>query len=444
MKTPKFEFKITAFYILAGGVWIMFSDNLLHYFIHNPDLLSVAQTYKGWFFVIITGLILYSFLEKHLGNLRKAEKQARENERLKSSFIQNLSHEIRTPMNGIVGFTELLNNELLSDQQKKQYAQIISKSSRQLLSLVNDLLDISLIETGSCLINERKVHLNHLLDELKSTYDPWTNQDLSFSLVKELPDQQSIILADEDKLRQVLNNLLNNAFKFTEKGHVRFGYVLNDHELEFSVEDTGIGIPPDLYELIFDRFHKAELDIAKLYEGIGLGLSICRGNIGLMGGKIWVKSELKKGSSFYFTIPYKPIEQEVESSNIIASNEEIIQPTIILVVEDDEISYQLVEEIFDDPDFMVLHAKNGKEALEIYQKNQNIRLVLMDIKMPVMNGFEATRELRKINPDLPIIAQSAFTMSDISNSEIQNDFSGYISKPFSKDQLLALVDEYCN
>lgn len=444
MKTLNFELKITIAYILAGGIWIMFSDKILLSFIHNPDLLSTAQTYKGWFYVIITGLVFYSYLKKHLEKLRKAEQKAKESDQLKSAFLQNLSHEIRTPMNGIIGFTELLNNEGLSFEQKKNYAQIIAKSSHQLMNLVNDILDISLIETGSSPLIERKVHLNNLLDELKCTYESWTTEEVSFELVKELPDQQSIIFADEDKLRQVLNNLLNNAFKFTEKGHIRFGYILNENELEFSVEDSGIGIPPELYELIFDRFHKADLDIAKLYEGIGLGLSICRGNVALMGGRIWVKSELGKGSSFYFTMKYNPIEPLIHPTHLQQNNDQTIQPTIILVVEDDDTSYQLIKEILGDPDLLILHAKNGREAIDIYKKNQNIRLILMDIKMPVMNGIEATREIRKMNTNVPIIVQSAFTMNDMSQSNINADFSGYIAKPFSKEQLMALVNEYCN
>lgn len=444
MKTLNFELKITIAYILAGGIWIMFSDKILLNFIHDPDLLSTAQTYKGWFYVIITGLVFYSYLKKHLEKLRKAEQKAKESDLLKSVFLQNLSHEIRTPMNGIIGFTELLNNEGLTFDQKKQYAQIIAKSSHQLMNLVNDLLDISLIETGCSPLVERKVNINTLLDELKNTYESWTTENVILELVKELPDQQSIIMVDEDKLRQVLNNLLNNAFKFTEKGHIRFGYILNENELEFSVEDTGIGIPPELYELIFDRFHKADLDIAKLYEGIGLGLSICRGNIALMGGRIWVKSELGKGSSFYFTIKYNPIAPTVKQTLPKLHENQTIQPTIILVVEDDETSYQLIKEILGDPDLLILHAKNGREAIDIYKKNRNIRLILMDIKMPVMNGIEATKELRKISADVPIIVQSAFTMNDLTQSKINTDFSGYIAKPFSKDQLMALVNEYCN
>ena len=217
-------------------------------------------------------------------------------------------------MNGIIGFTGLLRNNDLSEAQKDQYVEIITKSSDQLLKIVNDILEISLIETGNITARESKIHLNEFMDELYFSFEPSIKKEISFSLKKGLADTYSIVLTDAVKIRQVLNNLLNNAIKFTEKGHINFGYALKKNELEFFIEDTGIGIASHLHDKIFENFHKAEIEIPKLYAGVGLGLAICKGDIDILNGRIWVKSELDKGSTFFFTIPYNPVDQ-TEISN---------------------------------------------------------------------------------------------------------------------------------
>lgn len=307
MQKIKFEYKITAIYLLVGGLWILFSDQILFYFIKDIDLLTQLQTYKGWFYVIITAYLFFLLIEKHLVKIRNAEQKAKENDRLKTAFLQNISHEIRTPMNSIIGFADLLNNKDLSEEQKNQYLEIITNSSNKLLNIVNDVLDISLIETRNISAKEDKVHLNDLLEDIYISFEPIIKQEVSFSLNKGLTDTLSFILTDDVKIRQTLNNLLSNAIKFTVKGFIKFGYVLKKDELEFFIEDTGIGIAPNLHDKIFEHFHRVEIEISKLFEGAGLGLAICKGNIDLLNGKIWVKSELNKGSIFYFTIPYKPV-----------------------------------------------------------------------------------------------------------------------------------------
>ena len=310
MRKIKFEYKITVAYAIIGGVWILFSDKLLLVFIGNSEGLTRMQTYKGWFYVIITALLFYSFLKRHLVKIREAEQKAKENERLKTAFLQNISHEIRTPMNGIIGFTGLLNNDDLSEEQKKQYLEIITTSTNRLLKIVNDVIDISLIETGTDQSYEGRLHLNNFLDELYSSTMPLMKGEIELVMTKGLSDDLSIILTDEAKIRQVMNNFISNAIKFTDKGYIRFGYVLKDEMIELFVEDTGIGIAPSLHTKIFEAFHKADIGISKLYEGVGLGLAICKGNAELLGGKIWVKSELKKGSVFYLLIPYNRADLE--------------------------------------------------------------------------------------------------------------------------------------
>lgn len=313
MRKVKFEYKITAVYLIAGGIWIIFSDKLLNLLTSDPELLTELQTYKGWFYVIVTAILFYLYLKKHLVELRNAEHKAIVSDQLKTAFLQNISHEIRTPMNGIIGFSGLLGEDDLSEELKSQYLEMISSSSNRLLKIVNEVLDISMIETGNISAKEEPVNLNELMDELHLSFQPLIRDEISFTSSKGLSDSSGIIMTDDAKIRQVLNNLIENAIKFTAKGLIKFGYVLKNDELEFFVEDTGIGIAPELHDRIFDRFLKAGNETKRLYDGLGLGLSICKGNLKLLNGKIWVESDINMGSSFFFSIPYKPVGQSTFS-----------------------------------------------------------------------------------------------------------------------------------
>jgi signal transduction histidine kinase/ActR/RegA family two-component response regulator len=442
MKKLKFEYRIIAGYIVVGGLWIVFSDKALNYLIRDPDIMTRIQTFKGWFYVLITAMLFYSLLKSHLVKIRKAEQKAIDSDRLKTAFLQNISHEIRTPMNSIIGFSQLLKDNVTSDAEKAEYLEMISKSSTQLLNIVNEVLDISLIETGNTSINKTRVDLNNLLEELSLSFKHLITDEISFTLLKGLSDQSGIIITDEVKLRQILNNLINNAIKFTEKGYIKFGYSLVNNELEFFIEDSGIGIDPDFHDKIFERFRKADTDSIKLYEGVGLGLSICKGNIDLLKGKIWIESEPGKGSKFFFTIPYEPVsETETIRVNITESRKDFDKLTL-LVAEDDEINYLYIKEIFRGSGAQILHAVNGKEAVELCKNNNKIGMLLIDIKMPVMNGYEAIRQIRVLRPSLPIIAQTAFALSNDMLKAFNAGSNDYISKPFKKEQLLALVTKH--
>ena len=438
----KFEYRIIAGYVIIGGIWIVFSDKLLNYFIREPDLLTRIQTFKGWFYVLITAVLFYSLLKIHLVKLRHAEQKAIDSDRLKTAFLQNISHEIRTPMNSIVGFSELLKDKNTSDIEKTEYMELIGKSSDQLLNIVNEVLDISLIETGNISVAKKRVNLNNLIDEIYLLYKPLIKDDISFSSVKGLADPLSLILTDAIKVRQTLNNLLNNAIKFTDYGHIKFGYNLVKDELEFFVEDSGIGINPDFHRDIFDRFRKVGPENIKIYEGVGLGLSICKGNIDLLKGRIWLESEAGTGSKFFFAIPYEPVWEEETVTFIKKESIKNIDELTILVAEDDEINYLYIKEIFRGTGARLIHAVNGKEAFEICQNNNNIDIVLIDIKMPVMNGYEAIKRIREFRPDLPIIAQTAFALSNEMLKAFNAGSNNYISKPYKKEQLLAMVSKY--
>lgn len=442
MQKLKFEYRIIAGYVLIGGIWIVFSDKIVNYFIRDPDLLTTIQTFKGWFCVIVTAILFYLLLKSHLVKIRNAEQKAIDSDRLKTAFLQNISHEIRTPMNSIVGFSELLKDRKISETEKSQYLAMIAKSSDQLLNIVNEVLDISLIETGNITINKKRVNLNNLLDDLYLSFKPSINNDISFSVIKGLSDPLSFIITDIIKVRQILNNLINNAIKFTDKGYIKYGYSLVNDELKFFIEDTGIGIDADFHDKIFERFRKVGHENLRLYNGVGLGLAISKGNIDLLKGKIWTESEQGKGSKFFFTIPYEPVFEE-ETLNIkrTESNKSLNKLTI-LVAEDNEINYMYIKEIFRGTGAGLLHAVNGKEAVEICQNNDTINIVLIDIKMPVMNGYEAIKKIRKFRPDLPIIAQTAFALSNEMVKAFNAGCNDYISKPFKKEQLLALVTKY--
>jgi signal transduction histidine kinase len=441
MRKLKFEYRITAGYVIVGGLWIVFSDKLLNYFIREPDMLTWIQTLKGWFYVLITAILFYSLLKNHLVKIRHAEQKAIESDRLKTSFLQNISHEIRTPMNSIVGFSELLKDKELSEPEKDQYLEMISKGSDQLLNIVNEVLDISLIETGNQSVNLKRLQLNNLMKEIYLSYKPLINKEISFTMNTGLPDPLSLILTDVIKIRQVISNLLNNAVKFTDRGHIGFGYTLAGNELQFSVEDTGIGIAADSHNKIFERFLKVGIDDQRLYEGVGLGLAICKGNIDLLKGKIWMESEPGKGSKFSFSIPYKPVYEEEQENNTHKDIINTIYPLTILVAEDDEMNYLYIKEIFKGSEAEILRAVNGREAVEMCQKNDRIGIVLIDIKMPVMNGYEAIKQIREFRPNLPIIAQTAFALSNEMVKAFNAGSNDYISKPFTKEQLLSMVSK---
>jgi CheY-like chemotaxis protein len=319
---------------------------------------------------------------------------------------------------------------------------LIGKGSDQLLNIVNEILDISLIETGNLGVNKKPLHLNNLLDELYVNYKPLIKSDISFSVIKGLSDSLSQILTDVTKVRQVLDNLINNAIKFTEKGHIRFGYTLVNNELEMFIEDSGIGINPEYHDKIFERFRKIDQKNMKLYDGVGLGLAICKGNIDLLKGKLWLESEPGIGSKFIFTIPYEPVLEEGITGTKKTESLKGLNDLTILVAEDDEINYLYIREIFRGTGAVLIHAINGKEAVEICQNNNNIGFLLIDIKMPVMNGYDAIKKIRAFRPDMPIIAQTAFALSNEMLKAFNAGSNDYISKPFKKEQLLALVSKY--
>ena len=373
--------------------------------------------------------------------LLKAKEKAEESDRLKTAFLQNMSHEIRTPMNAIMGFSDLINDPELSPEKRKVFTSVIRNSSKQLLSIVTDILTISSLETKQEKLNISKFCINSLILELLSIFKQSAlNQNLSLYSKQHLSDNQSEIYADRTKVTQVLTNLITNAIKFTHEGYVEFGYYLKDNVLEFFTKDTGIGIQKDFQENIFNRFRQANNSINKKYGGTGLGLSISKGYIELMGGKIWVESEENKGSTFYFTIPYNPVQNNNEND---IKEQRINNTPTILIAEDEEYNFLLIEQLLLNLNVNLIHTRNGEETVKVCKENENIDLILMDIKMPFMDGQTAAKLIKEFRPELPIIAQSAYAL-DHEIKALKNEFDHYITKPIEKSILIKSLSEYLN
>ncbi len=374
--------------------------------------------------------------------LIKAKEKAEENDRLKTAFLHNISHEIRTPMNAIVGFSAILNEPDLSQETQRSYIDIITQSSDQLLAIVNDIVEISNIEVGTLKSNLDEINLNAQLNILFKQFNlKAAEQEIEFRLETSLSFNAADIHTDSSKLTQILSNLLSNAFKFTEHGHIEFGYKLINENIEFFVSDTGIGISEHQYSKIFDRFYQVENSTSRQYEGTGLGLTISRAYVEFLGGKIWLTSQTQKGTTFYFTIPYNPSNRQINLEMKIIRNETGIITTkkSVLIAEDDDNNFYLMKELLSDLNIKIIRASNGIEAVDAFESGQIIDLVLMDVKMPFMDGYEATRQILKKRPHMKIIAQTAY--ADDGAEALRSGCSGFISKPFVKNKFVSIVKE---
>ncbi len=311
----KFEYRFTLIYLIVGISWILFSDNLLYFFVTDSNTLTELQTYKGWFYVIITSILLYVMLKKHFIKIQKAEQKAKESDNLKAAFLANMSHEIRTPMNGILGFAELLKTPGLTGNQQQEYIRIIKKSGERMLTIIGNIVDISKIESGQMKTTLALTNINEQMESMYSMYLPETNKKgLQLILKNSLSSKDAVIQTDPKKIYAILTHLLNNAIKYSTTGNIEFGYNLMpfetlksgnvNSELVFYVKDFGIGIPKDRQFAVFERFVQADINGKQGLQGAGLGLSIAKAYVEMLGGKIHVESDSVTGSVFYFTIPY--------------------------------------------------------------------------------------------------------------------------------------------
>jgi PAS domain S-box-containing protein len=378
--------------------------------------------------------------------LIKAKEKAEESDRLKSSFLANMSHEIRTPMNSILGFSELLMNQELTEAKKEKYNELINSSGKRLMTLISDIVDVSKLDSNQITLNASVFNLNKLLDQLSHQFAISSlKKNITINTVKSRNDENSFINLDETRLTQVLSNLLENALKFTTEGFVEFGYTLSADEIQFYVKDTGVGISAKDHHLIFERFEQSDNEISKVKSGTGIGLSISKGIVELFGGKIWVESAPQQGSTFYFTIPNCWVTQD-EIKVIAEENQEIgnqSKKSITLLIAEDELSnYLFLEAILEDYPFNLIHVENGRDALETFQKNGDIDLILMDFNMPIMNGLDATKAIRKINTTIPIIAITAYALDSDKEKAMEAGCTDFMSKPVSKSTLLKTINKH--
>lgn len=380
--------------------------------------------------------------------LIRSKDKTEESDRLKTAFLANMSHEIRTPMNGILGFTELLKTPKLSGDQQQEFIDLIKKSGDRLLNIINNIIDISKIEAGQVDLSLSVTDINEQIRFIHSFFRSEAEQKrLQISYVLSLPNDRATIHTDSEKIYAILTNLVKNALKFTKKGFVTIGYELKKDYLEFYVRDTGPGISHDQTQFIFERFRRGNESLARNHEGAGLGLSITKAYVEIMGGKIWVESVLGVGSTFYFTIPYtigtKAINKNHNTCQV-NNNTEPIRKLKILIVEDDDLSAMLISEAVRNFSIEIILAGNGVEAIDSIQKFPDIDLILMDISMPVMDGLEATRRIRLFNKNVIIIAQTAFGLKGDREKAIEAGCNAHISKPIKKADLAVLINNNFN
>jgi signal transduction histidine kinase len=417
------------------GIIILGSLGEIHEFTENE--IAICRTISNIASLALENSILIS-------NLKAAKEKAEESDRLKTAFLHNISHEIRTPLNAIIGFSGFLEQTDLSETDRKKYIDIINQSNTQLLSIINDIFNLSHIEAGQVMLKEEKTDVPVILNNLYNQYLPLAaSKGLQLKLdISGNEDNCCNIISDEGKLIQILSNLLNNALKFTPAGTITLGCSKQDRKIRFYVEDTGIGISEKEIRRIFERFYQVEKSSAENYSGAGLGLSISEAYVRLMGGEIKVESTPGKGSRFWFEvpcIPSGPIAVDKVVNTGINSDEN--KTKTILIAEDDNSNAKLLELYLRKMNARTVVVTNGLEAVD-FCRQEEVDLVLMDIKMPLMDGYSATTEIRKIKPDLNIIAQTAYSTASDKLKAMNSGCTGFISKPINKNELLTLVNKY--
>jgi PAS domain S-box-containing protein len=378
--------------------------------------------------------------------LKLAKEKAETSDRLKTEFLNNISHEVRTPLNGILGFAEIMSQSDLTEEDRRESLIMLHESSDRLLNTITNYMDISLIASGSLSVNKKDFAPKLILWKIYENYvQICSNKNLE--LILEIPVQYEnlIVNCDPEICQKIISHFLDNAIKFTNKGNIHFGFNLRDKQLEFFVKDTGIGINLDSFNIIFDRFVKVSHEHFKATEGSGLGLSISRGMSDALGGKLSLESEPGVGSCFYFAVPY--VNSTLLTPSDLSGNaiKKIKGRNLILVAEDDETNFYYLNALLTrKTGSKVLHAANGREAIELFKINPTINLILMDMKMPEIDGFEATRQIKQIRRNVPIIAITAYAMSGDEERILAAGCDGYLSKPINKKRLLEKIAEFIN
>ncbi|MBN1789979.1 MAG: response regulator [Bacteroidales bacterium] len=385
---------------------------------------------------------LEELIRERTHQLENAKQKAEESDQLKSSFLANMSHEIRTPMNAILGFSSLLKEREFSEEEKEGFIRTINQNGETLMYLIDDILDISLIESNQLVMKPQSFNAHTVLTEMEEFWRLKNEKGLAVEFVNK-KEKELILHIDPVRFKQVMNNLLSNAMKYTQKGFIRFGYEIIENNIRFFVADSGIGIEPKHKERVFEHFFKIESDSEKVYRGTGIGLAICKKIVGLLNGKIWVESTPETGSTFYFTIPFIDLPGQDRGSKTISK---IVPPLSLerffyVIAEDEPANYEILVKMLRIPKEKHFWGKNGKEAVAYIekQKNHDNILVLMDIKMPVMNGYDALQAIKKINWKIPVIAVTAYALKHEEKEILAKGFDGYLSKPINAEKLKEII-----
>jgi PAS domain S-box-containing protein len=435
-KKKSFSFNVQKQPVNEKAVWYRLTNKAIkteagaYYFLHAVEDISLQKRTE----------------EK----LNEDKAKAEENDRLKSAFLANMSHEIRTPMNTIIGFTKLL-SESEDAEEKEQFAEIVKTSGAHLLRLINDIIDISKIEAGFHDIKLLSTNINELLSDVQKLYmhdKRLTSKHLDLKLEHGLPYLNAHILTDETRLRQVVSNLVDNAIKFTKSGEISFGYKLTSEtyndgtpKLLFFVKDRGIGISKENQKMIFERFHQVDGESKKM--GTGLGLTIVKTLTKKLGGDIWLESVLGKGTTFYFTLPYLQKKQEKEEViRKVDMKSPNFENKVILIAEDIISNYQYLEALLRKTKAELIWAKNGKDAVKEVLSERKIDLVLMDLRMPVMNGYNATKQIKLVKPKLPVLAVTAYAIDGDMEKAFDFGCDDYITKPIAKVELFKKIEVF--
>jgi hypothetical protein len=441
------------FFFISANLIGMFAAYNIEYFARRHFFLNQKLDHEN-LLVEELNKNLEKIVEERTKELLMAKERAEESDRLKSAFIANMSHEIRTPMNGILGFAELLKENDLSAKTQQEYILMIEKSGARMLNIISEIMDISKIESGQMEVHFHRININEEIENVYRLLKPDAdNKRINLSFKNCLPTKEALIVTDREKLYSILTNLVKNAIKYTDEGSIEFGYncIKRDSitSLQFYIKDTGIGIPLNRQDVIFERFIQADIADIQARQGAGLGLSIAKAFVEILGGRIWVESEQGKGSIFYFSLPCDT-NQEVKDDVQNADSDEgadcllndKVEKLKILIVEDDETSERLISITVKAFCKEVIRARTGTQAVELCRNNLDIDLILMDIRMPDLNGYEATRQIREFNKDVIILAQTAFGISGDRQKAIKSGCNDYIKKPIVKTELLALIQKY--
>ena len=381
-------------------------------------------------------------IKKTLKELKIAKYKAEESDRLKTAFLANMSHEIRTPMNGIMGFIELLKEPDLSGEDKDEFIRIIQKSGDRMLNTISDLVDISILESGTISVNVSTVDIGQLVNDIYLFFaNEAKAKGLEFGVLS--LGVPCIINSDYDKIYSILNNIVKNAIKFTMQGKVSVEYRMNKNNTHFIISDTGIGIPENRKTAVFDRFVQADIPDTRVFEGSGLGLSIAKSYVELLNGKIWFESEENVGTIFYISIPNYCEEVSVDDriASLVDNQDENVGSYNVLIVEDDETTVLLIKEIISPLCNSIYVESNGLDAVRFVQQRNDLDLILMDIKLPDLNGFESVKRIRSFNQQVKIIAQTAYAQDSDSDTAFKVGCNHYIAKPFSKAELRNIIQE---